>query len=91
MPQVTVYVRNEDLAKWKALEKKSEFIHNALNPPEGLGYAKLLNSTKVDNVGKFLKNIDSKPGNAPKKLDLNKMADEVLTKYWCMMQRKSRL
>lgn len=31
MPQVTVYVREEDLPKWKALEKKSEFLHHALN------------------------------------------------------------
>lgn len=32
MPQVTVYVRKDDLPKWEALKKKSEFIHNALNP-----------------------------------------------------------
>ena len=31
MPQVTVYVREEDLDAWKAIEKKSEFIHEALN------------------------------------------------------------
>lgn len=30
MPQVTVYIREDDLDKWKAVEKKSEFIHNAL-------------------------------------------------------------
>lgn len=30
MPQVTVYIRNEDLPKWKALEKKAEFLHDAL-------------------------------------------------------------
>ena len=31
MPQVTVYIREEDITKWKALPKKEEFIHNALN------------------------------------------------------------
>jgi hypothetical protein len=31
MPQVTVYVREEDLDSWKAISKKSEFIHNAIN------------------------------------------------------------
>lgn len=31
MPQVTVYVRRKDLKKWKAIEKKAEFIHNALD------------------------------------------------------------
>lgn len=30
MPQVTVYIRQEDLSAWQALEKKSEFIHRAL-------------------------------------------------------------
>lgn len=31
MPQVTVYVRDEDLSKWKAVQRKSEFLSNALN------------------------------------------------------------
>lgn len=30
MPQVTVYIREADLAKWKAIKKKSEFLHQAL-------------------------------------------------------------
>lgn len=30
MPQVTVYIRTEDLEAWKAVVKKSEFMHNAL-------------------------------------------------------------
>lgn len=30
MPQVTVYIREEDIEKWKAINKKSEFIHQAL-------------------------------------------------------------
>ena len=31
MPQVTVFVRDEDLSKWKAIDKKALFLHNALN------------------------------------------------------------
>lgn len=31
MPQVTVYIREDDLDKWKSIEKKSEFISEALN------------------------------------------------------------
>lgn len=31
MPQVTVYVRVDDLDTWKSIKKKSEFIHNALS------------------------------------------------------------
>lgn len=31
MPQKTVFVRDGDLDKWNAIEKKSEFIHNALS------------------------------------------------------------
>lgn len=30
MPQVTVYIREDDIDLWRAVEKKSEFIHNAL-------------------------------------------------------------
>lgn len=30
MPQVTVYVRSEDLESWKNIEKKSEWLHNQL-------------------------------------------------------------
>lgn len=32
MPTVSIYVSNEDYDKFRAIEKKSEFIHNALNP-----------------------------------------------------------
>jgi hypothetical protein len=31
MPKITVYIRNEDIAKWKAIEKKTEFMHMAIN------------------------------------------------------------
>ena len=31
MPQVTVYIREEDIDKWRAIQRKSEFISNALN------------------------------------------------------------
>lgn len=31
MPQKTFYLRNEDLALWRALSDKSQFIHDALN------------------------------------------------------------
>jgi hypothetical protein len=30
MPQVTVYIRQEDIEAWKGVHKKSEFMHNAL-------------------------------------------------------------
>jgi hypothetical protein len=30
MPQVTVYIRQADLDKWKSIEKKTEFISQAL-------------------------------------------------------------
>lgn len=31
MPTLPIYIRVDDLEKWKALTNKSEFIHNALN------------------------------------------------------------
>lgn len=30
MPQVTVYVRNDDIEAWRAIKKKAEWLHNAL-------------------------------------------------------------
>ena len=30
MPQVHVYIRNDDMDAWKALDNKSQFIHDAL-------------------------------------------------------------
>lgn len=30
MPQVTVYIREDDIDAWRGVVKKSEFIHNAL-------------------------------------------------------------
>ncbi len=33
MPQVTVYVREDDLDKWKAIEKKAEWLSDRLNQP----------------------------------------------------------
>lgn len=30
MPQVTVYIRKDDLPIWEALKKKSEFMHKCL-------------------------------------------------------------
>jgi hypothetical protein len=30
MPQVTVYIRQEDIEAWKGVHRKSEFMHNAL-------------------------------------------------------------
>jgi len=30
MPQVTVYIREDDLELWKSIKKKSEWIHNYL-------------------------------------------------------------
>lgn len=34
MPQQTVYIRNGDMEKWKALENKAEFISFHLNKTE---------------------------------------------------------
>jgi hypothetical protein len=31
MPTLSVFIRKDDVDKWKALENKSEFLHNSLN------------------------------------------------------------
>lgn len=36
MPQITVYIRKDDLSTWKAIEKKSAWLHAALQV-ENLG------------------------------------------------------
>lgn len=60
MPQVTVYIREDDLESWKKIEKKSEFISNALNArdflkqnyPEGLPVKKPIATPmeKIKNI-----------------------------------------
>lgn len=30
MPQVFVYIRNEDIESWKSIDKKSAFVHDAI-------------------------------------------------------------
>lgn len=45
MPQITTYIRVGDLDKWKTLENKSEFIHNALN--SGLPHINIEASDKL--------------------------------------------
>lgn len=44
MSQQTVYIRESDMEKWKTLEKKSEFIHEALKQ---IGEKKII-KTKAD-------------------------------------------
>ena len=38
MPQQTVYIRQADLAKWKALDNKADFISKHLNNEPEPGY-----------------------------------------------------
>lgn len=42
MPQITVYLRNEDIDKWKSIEKKSEWLHNLLNAEAGASAPKIV-------------------------------------------------
>lgn len=42
MPQVTVYIRAEDMDAWKGVVKKSEFIHNALQDRSTYDGAKIV-------------------------------------------------
>ena len=53
MPQVTVYIRQEDLEKWQQIQKKSEFLHEALST--GLRAWK-----QVENVGDLPPRIKTK-------------------------------
>lgn len=72
----TVHIRNEDVEKWKALENKSEFVHNALSGNALDAYIKAGGDPEFVISSK--KDLESQFGTKPKKLDLNRMADEVL-------------
>lgn len=53
MPNRTIYIRNEDLDKWQALDNKSEFVHKALNFPGEVrvhGFANVPNGTKLKDI-----------------------------------------
>lgn len=52
MPQVTVYIRKEDLDKWRALDNKTETIHRLLN-------SQLTKNIIYDVHGRELKNTTS--------------------------------
>lgn len=62
MPQVTVYIRNDDLEKWKAIEKKSEWLHNHLH-------------TAITNLEKDLESTTKNPKKLKK--DIEKLRKEV--------------
>ncbi len=62
MPKVTIWIRNEDEAKWKAIENKPEWLHCALNPDlafEGLKDIIADDGVAVSKMGKiFRTNFD---------------------------------
>jgi len=61
MPQVTVYVREEDLDSWKAISKKSEFIHNAINSnPKIIFKPEIKPETKLETFNKLKETIGVK-------------------------------
>ncbi len=57
MPDVKVYIRTDDLDKWRAIAKKSEWLHSALN---GESIARVEKISK-DPFKQFLKDY-SVPG-----------------------------
>jgi hypothetical protein len=50
MPQVTFYLRKEDIDKWKSLSKKAEFIHNALNNVATQPTQRFVKETKIETI-----------------------------------------
>lgn len=55
MPQITVYVRQEDLPTWKSVIKKSEFIHNALRNHSTYDGAPIVLKETLEPVTKTIK------------------------------------
>lgn len=59
MPDVKVYIRSEDLDKWKAIEKKAEFIHVALNQRQPADH-RPLTSSDIQELGLTLDKATNK-------------------------------
>ena len=57
MPQVTVYIREDDLDKWKALDKKSEFLSNALNETGSLTGLAQKGSPELEDIKETIAKI----------------------------------
>lgn len=60
MPDVKVYIRNEDLEEWKAIEKKSQWIHEHLNngvlvadAPHGVSHVTTVRTVRSSEVAKI--------------------------------------
>lgn len=58
MPQQTVYIRNGDMDKWKALEHKSEFIHNALMMKNARSETEIASIAATIEAPQFNKTVD---------------------------------
>ncbi len=55
MPQVTVYIREEDLEAWRGVIKKSEFMHNALHDRSTYDGAKIVLGEELPPVVESVK------------------------------------
>lgn len=69
MPQVTVYVRDDDLDKWKAIKKKSQWLSDHL-ADDGKDIAKALGSEHYKTPSKRWKGSDG-PIIAPPRTEVN--------------------
>lgn len=62
MPQVTVYIRQDDLETWKAIDKKSEFMHTILNDFKDVGPSSTAPRRNASETPAAIKKIkNSKP------------------------------
>lgn len=69
MPQVTFYLRIEDLDKWKNLNNKAEFIHNALNDIKttpAIVKPKPVTQSKIDSIKQLVPGMLTAADLAPK-------------------------
>jgi hypothetical protein len=51
MPKVTIWIRNEDYDKWKAIQDKPEWLHEHLNLKPGLQTVYALEDIKKGQAG----------------------------------------
>ncbi len=93
MPQVTVYIREDDLDAWKNVQKKSQFMHDALTtgltiiPPRDVmiptnqGKEKVVHKVKMAYDPEKKEILDKPIGNLLETVPNLKVASELRPDY----------
>jgi len=82
MPRYNIYIRNEDEAKWKAIENKPEWLHEHLNPKE-LHFTRYTKEPKSPDIEMEL---IAKSISIPNKVANRKLCQHAQVKGECLVK-----